>query len=124
MLQRIMKFNVKLINEKIYVYVPEDYAIEERTVSDKMKNEFPEVDWLGDFIFKQNGEKIKGELAYSYEIRVEKTTREDGKALVFYDGSQVLEFTSEDHDLREITSGEYVYQRAKLDITDPPVGWR
>jgi len=124
MTRSIMKFNVEIVNEKIYVYVPEGYEIEEREVTDKFKNKYPDVDWLGDFIFKQNGKKIDRPLDFKYEIRVEKPEEEERGVLVYYDGTYVKEFTWPEHDLREITSGDYVYQRAKLDIADPPCGWR
>lgn len=78
------------------------------------------VTWIGNFGLKQAGKTtfVRGEVGESYEIHIDK---EEGKTLVYFDGSHVQAFDPSDLGEPADKPGKVA---VRLKLGDPPIGFK
>lgn len=109
----------------IQVIIPQKlgrYEAFEKEYPDSLKKspDFQNYNWLGNFGLREktSGRQAGRTVEADYEIQVEKRA---GQKLVYWDGSQTVEFTSARHGLKDVPGTNHL--SAKLNLGDPPVGW-
>jgi hypothetical protein len=111
-----------LFNGNIRVVIPaglsayDAYEIADFPNSLKNSPDWNNYDWLGNYGIKDSqGKKVPGDMNEDYEIHV---VDRPGKKLVYWNGSQTVEFT----ETAVFTDGGRSYRYAHFKLGDPPIG--